>query len=72
MNFIDPSDFQNLTSDLLAMIKLFTGNVAICLSGFPLNDFCINHEKMPLTEFGNMSIKSLLAPFVNGLLTVIF
>ncbi len=64
MNFIDPSDFQNLTSDLLAMIKLFTGNVA----GFPLNDFCINHEKMALTKFGNMSIKSLLAPFVNGLL----
>ncbi len=47
MNFIDPSDFQNLTSDLLAMI---------------------NHEKMALTKFGNMSIKSLLAPFVNGLL----
>ncbi len=42
MNFIDPSDFQNLTSDLLAGIKLFTGNVA-------LNNFCINHEKMALT-----------------------
>ncbi len=80
MNFIDPSDFQNLTTDLLAMIKLFTGNVAICLklctafqyfdeiTGFPLNDFCINHEKMALTKFVNMSIKSLLAPFVNGLL----
>ncbi len=75
MNFTDPSDFQNLTSDLLAMIKLFTGNVAICLNfneitAFPVNDFCINHEKIALTKFGNMSIKSLLAPFVNGLLII--
>ncbi len=38
------------------------------ITGFPLNDFCINHEKMALTKFGNMSIKSLPAPFVNGLL----
>ncbi len=37
-------------------------------NGFPLNNFCINHEKMALTKFGIMSIKSLLAPFVNGLL----
>ncbi len=47
MNFIDPSDFQNLTSDLLAMI---------------------NDEKMALTKFGNMSIKSLLAPFLDSFL----
>ncbi len=26
---IDPTDFQNLTSDLLAIIKLFMGNAAI-------------------------------------------
>ena len=50
MNFIDPSDFQNLT-------------------GFPLNNFCINHEKKALTKFGNMSIKLLLARIAKSLLT---
>ena len=29
----------------------------------PLNDFCINHEKIALTIFGNMSIKLLLSPY---------
>ena len=38
------------------------------ITGFPLNNFCINHEKMALTKFGNMSIKSLLAPIADSFL----
>ncbi len=56
-------NFQNLTSDLLAMIKYFNE-----IARFPLNVFCINHEKMALTEFGNMSIKSLLVPITDSFL----
>ena len=38
------------------------------ITGFPLNNICIDHEKMALTKFGNMSIKSLLAPFADSFL----
>ena len=48
MTFIDPIDFQNLTSDFLAMIKLFAGNVA----EVPLKNFNIFDENMGLGKFG--------------------
>ena len=51
MNFIDLPDFQNLTSDLLAMIKLV-----------------IVDEKLGFGKFGDMSIKSSLAPLQESFL----
>ena len=72
MTFIDPTDFQNLTSDLLAMIKLFTGNAAISLKlctaktfltkkiEVPLKNFYIFDEKIALGKFGDTSIKTSL------------
>ena len=63
MTFIDPTDFQNLTSDLLAMIKLFTGNAAISLTKkieVPLKNFYIFDEKIALGKLGDTSIKTSL------------
>ncbi len=63
MSFIDPADFQNLTSDLLAMIKLFTGNVV------PLKNFYIFDEKIALGKFGDTSIKTSLGSMAMSFLT---
>ena len=55
MSFIDPTDFQNLPSDLLATIKLFTG---------------IFDEKIALGKFGDTSIKTSLGSIVKSFLRV--
>ncbi len=58
-----------LTSDLLAMIKLFTGNVAISLlKELPLKDFYISDKKGGLGKFGDTSIKTSLGSLANSFL----
>ena len=62
MSFIDPTDFQNLPSDLLATIKLFTGIKV------PLKNFYIFDEKIALAKFGATSIKTSLGSMAKSFL----
>ena len=72
--FIGQIDFQNLMGGLISVIKLFTESAPLLfemaleiytmhdlkrISGFPLNDFCVNYEKMGFLEIGGGSINRL-------------
>ena len=72
MNVIDLTDVQNLTSDLLAMIKLFPGNVAISFTKtieVPLKNYYIYDEKIALGYFGDTSKKTSLRSMAKSFLT---